>query len=310
MSNMKALYKKITLMFVSLFLSLMLFAEGAGNALFEQNKPLEAIPLLEADIAGGKATALEYNYLGLSYYQTGNYAKAAEAFTKGLSVPEAHKSILYYNLGNAYFALMEFQKSAEAFSMACEEDSVWAEPVLNRANARIKLDNLEGALEDYENYLIMVPESPQKEQIEQMIEALKKEIENRANGNIVKEEKIPDDEMLVEKKKTVEQEQFGEEAGIFKTAKKPESERFINEADVFDKEEPVVIEPVVRDAEIEASFKKAKKAASERIENKQEERTLFPEKKKAASEPVVHDEQVISVPSKKKTALEERFTDD
>ena len=61
-------------------------AKSEGMKLFEQNKPAEAIAFLEADIASGNPLPEEYNYLGLSYYQIGNYEKSAEAFKKGTSV--------------------------------------------------------------------------------------------------------------------------------------------------------------------------------------------------------------------------------
>ncbi|HAH63562.1 MAG TPA: hypothetical protein DCL73_15865, partial [Treponema sp.] len=60
-------------------------AETEGERLFKNNRPADAAPLLEADIASGTASSDAYNYLGLAYYQTGQFVKSVAAFEKGLS---------------------------------------------------------------------------------------------------------------------------------------------------------------------------------------------------------------------------------
>ncbi|GAH59279.1 unnamed protein product, partial [marine sediment metagenome] len=44
---------------------------------------------------------------------------------------------------------------------------------LNRANSRLKLEKMEGALADYIFYLRIAPNSPQREEIEKLIALLK-----------------------------------------------------------------------------------------------------------------------------------------
>ena len=83
-----------------LLFSLPLFGqnEREGMRLFEMNKGAEAIAFLEADIEGGNPLPEEYNYLGLAYYQMGNYEKSVAAFKKGCSAKGTNKKILYLKL--------------------------------------------------------------------------------------------------------------------------------------------------------------------------------------------------------------------
>ena len=151
-----------------------------GMALFEQNKPAEAIAFLEADIAGGNPLPEEFNYLGLCYYQIGNYEKAAEAFKKGCAASGTSKKILYLNLGNAYFAMQKWQEALDAYSMAMVADPAYAAPALNRAGTELKLDKLKEALADYRRFLVLKPEDEQRPQIEKVIGLIEAELAARA----------------------------------------------------------------------------------------------------------------------------------
>ena len=131
-------------------------SDREGISLFERNKPAEAIAFLEADIASGNPAPEEYNYLGLAYYQIGNYEKAAEAFKKGTSVSGTSKKLLYFNMGNAYFAMQKWKEALDAYSMASVADPVYAAPVLNKAGTELKLDMLSEAAADYKRFFSVV----------------------------------------------------------------------------------------------------------------------------------------------------------
>ena len=78
------------------------FAESEGEKLFKSNKPMEATLFLEEEIKNGTASSAAYNYLGLAYYQIGDYQNSVDAFAKGLKVPATNKKVLSFNQGNAY----------------------------------------------------------------------------------------------------------------------------------------------------------------------------------------------------------------
>ncbi len=163
----------------SLFFLRNAFSQDEGIKLFEQNKPAEAIAFLEADIASGKSSPIEYNYLGLAYFQIGNYAKSVEAFKKGTAAPGTDKKMIYFNMGNSFFAMGNFQEALDSYAMASVADPSYAAPVLNKANTEIKTDKLTDAVADYKRYLLLMPDSPQRPQIEQIIAMIETELSSR-----------------------------------------------------------------------------------------------------------------------------------
>lgn len=192
MAYMKIKYKYLRALFFAVFLAnaVSMSAQDSssgksasqGTKLFEQGKVAEAIAPLEAAVNAGSASPAEYNYLGLSYYQTGNYAKSVEAFKKGLAAAGTNKKLLYFNMGNSYFSMGEFQSALDSFSMATVADPGYAEPFLNKANTEIKLDRLSDAAADYKRYLVLRPESVQRPQIERILSLIDAEIAARAEA--------------------------------------------------------------------------------------------------------------------------------
>ena len=148
--------------------------------LFEQNKSAEAIAFLEADIASGNPLPEEYNYLGLAYYQIGNYEKSVEAFKKGTSAAGSDKKLLYFNMGNSYFALQKWQEALDSYSMSSVASPSYASAVLNKANVEIKLDKLKEAVADYKRFLLLRPEDEQRPKIEKIIALIEGELAARA----------------------------------------------------------------------------------------------------------------------------------
>ena len=154
-------------------------AKSEGMKLFEQNKPAEAIAFLEADIAAGTALPEEYNYLGLSYYQIGNYEKSAEAFKKGSAAKGTNKKLLYFNMGNSYFAMQKWQEALDSYAMASVADPSYPAPLLNKANVEIKMDKLADAVSDYKRFLLLRPEDEQRPKIEKIIALIEAELAAR-----------------------------------------------------------------------------------------------------------------------------------
>lgn len=155
------------------------FAESEGGALFRQNKPEEAIPILERDIAAGTAEAEDYNFLGLSYYQTGDWEKSVAAFEAGLLVSGTNKRILAFNAGNSCYGAGEFEKAEEYYSLAIIADSTFKEAILNRANTKFRLDKLSEAVEDYELFERTAPDDENIPLVQEMILLLRAEMRKR-----------------------------------------------------------------------------------------------------------------------------------
>ncbi len=189
MTYMTRKYKGFSAIIFSLFFAALLNAqEREGIRLYEQGKAAESISFLEADIDAGNALPAEYNYLGLAYYQTGNFAKSVEAFKKGLAVSGTNKKRIYFNMGNSYFSMGDFENAVNSYSMASVADPNYGEPFLNKANAELKLDRLKDAQADYGRYLVLCPDAPQRAEIERVIALIDEEMSFRAESERIAQE--------------------------------------------------------------------------------------------------------------------------
>ena len=153
-----------------------IFAETEGEKLFKSNKPTEAALFLEEEINNGTASSAAYNYLGLAYYQTGDYQKSVDAFAKGLKVPATNKKILSFNQGNAYYAMGDYDNAAKSYTLALSADPKFSQALLNRGNAYLMAQRYNETISDYERYIIMEPEDVQRPKLEQMLALLNQEL--------------------------------------------------------------------------------------------------------------------------------------
>jgi tetratricopeptide (TPR) repeat protein len=176
-------YKKILAGILLSVLALPVFSYDLfteGERLFRENKPAEAAPLLYQASLSGTTDPKVFNYLGLCYKQTGKYADAISAFMKGTSAPGTDKKVLFVNAGNVYFVQNLFTEAEAMYSRAIGIDSAYAPAFLDRANARVKLEQYPKAVDDYTVYLTLDPASSQQEPIRKLVALLSNEIQTRA----------------------------------------------------------------------------------------------------------------------------------
>ena len=143
-----------------------------GEKLFLQNRPKEAQPLLEQALYENPDDERLYLYLGIVYQQLGNADKSIQVMRRGLSVAKGVKDLLYFNIGNQLFGQKEYTMAEQMYSSALETDRTMAAAYLNRANARLELQNYPAARDDYVEYLRLDPATPQREPIERLIALL------------------------------------------------------------------------------------------------------------------------------------------
>lgn len=165
-----------------------LFSESPGAAQFKKNKPAAAIPMLEAAIENGTAESDDYNFLGLAYYQVGNYEKSLETFEAGFLVAGTNKRILAYNAGNTAFAMQDYERADEYFSLALIAAPDFKEAILNRANARLRQNNYSGALEDYKHFMEIAADDINAPTVSQMIIVLTEEVKKREGDELLEAE--------------------------------------------------------------------------------------------------------------------------
>ena len=144
-----------------------------GEALFVQNKPQDARPLLESALNDDPSNEKTYLYLGIIYQQLGDPQKAIDILKKGLGVASAFKDLFYYNMGNDYFSRKEFAFAEEMYTSAIANNKNLTESYLNRANTRLQMQNYDGALGDYSLFLQLAPQDPQRPAIEKIMALLR-----------------------------------------------------------------------------------------------------------------------------------------
>ena len=151
-----------------------------GAALYQDNKPAEARPLLEEAIAQDPAAESAYLYLGIVYQQLGDNERAIAVLKRGLNVATQHRDLFLFNIGNNYFARQQYTFAEENYSAAVGANQQLAPAYLNRGSSRLALEQYEGALADYTLYLQLAPRDPQRPAIEQMIGLLQDLLAKRA----------------------------------------------------------------------------------------------------------------------------------
>jgi tetratricopeptide (TPR) repeat protein len=176
--------KRVALLAILALAAGRLFAVSAmleqGAALYQDNKPAEARPLLEEAIAQDPAAESAYLYLGIVYQQLGDSERAIAVLKRGLNVATRHRELFLFNIGNNYFARHEYTFAEENYSAAVGADQQLAGAYLNRGSSRLALEKYEGALADYTLYLQLAPRDPQRPAIEQMIGLLQDLLAKRA----------------------------------------------------------------------------------------------------------------------------------
>jgi tetratricopeptide (TPR) repeat protein len=151
----------------------------SGEKLFMQNKPHEAKVQLETALVRDSGNEKIYLYLGIIYEQLQDSISAIDILRKGLLVAKNIKDLLYFNIGNNYFKQGDNTLADKNYTLAIAENSLLAAAYLNRANARIRLVKYPEAIEDYETYLRLEPDTWQREQIEKLIALLRQSIDDQ-----------------------------------------------------------------------------------------------------------------------------------
>jgi len=188
------------------------FQEGEKH--FLHNNPRLAIPLLEQATVQEPRNERIYLYLGIAYEQIGNYDQAIRVIKRGLEFALQYKDLFYFNLGNNYLAKGENETAIEMYTKALETNGALADAFLNRANLEVKLDRLSDALKDYTSYLNLVPDSPQRPQIERMMALLQSVLQEREARRIAEEKRKKEEEearRIAEERKRQEEEKRRQE---------------------------------------------------------------------------------------------------
>jgi len=140
-----------------------------GEELFLQNKPSDAIEHLEAAIREDPAHVQAFIYLGIAYQQLNRPTDAITVYLRILPRAGADAPKVAYNLANAYFSAGFIDEALTFYSQALKADPSLSSAYLNRANSLVRKGSKREAINDYQKYLELEPESVQKGEIERLI---------------------------------------------------------------------------------------------------------------------------------------------
>jgi tetratricopeptide (TPR) repeat protein len=146
-----------------------------GEELFMQNKPAEALPLLEAASLEDPANLKPFLYLGIIYLQLERIDDAIAVYLKILPRGGEETPRIAYNLGNAYYTKGDTETATRYYTQAIEADPGYAPAYLNRANTQVRSGKPGDAIPDYRRYLSLDPQSLKRSQIERLIAFINEE---------------------------------------------------------------------------------------------------------------------------------------
>jgi tetratricopeptide (TPR) repeat protein len=147
-----------------------------GENLFMHNKPDEAAAYLDKAIAEDPAHVMAFLYLGIVYEQLDRAGDAINIYRQILDHAGDLTANVANNLGNAYFTMGSNAEAEASYTRALAADRTYAPAYLGRANSRMKAGSIPGAVADYEQYLQLAPNTPQKETIERLLAYIRTEI--------------------------------------------------------------------------------------------------------------------------------------
>jgi tetratricopeptide (TPR) repeat protein len=147
-----------------------------GEDLFMRDKPDEAAVYLENTIAENPDEVKAFLYLGIVYEQLDRAGDAITVYQQVLNRAGDLTANVANNLGNVYFKNGSDAEAESSYTRALEADQAFAPAYLGRANARLKTGSMRGAVADYEQYLLLAPDTPQREAIERLVAHVREEI--------------------------------------------------------------------------------------------------------------------------------------
>ncbi|OQY34044.1 MAG: hypothetical protein B6241_06060 [Spirochaetaceae bacterium 4572_59] len=164
---------------------------SSGLDAYREGKNSEARIYLEKAQLEDPSNDSIYLYLGILYQQEGMMKKAEESMINGSDLNGTHHYEISYNLANFYYNEQRYEEASEKYTnVASSLNPFRTKALLNRANMEVGQKANQSAIDDYLNYLMEEPETPQKENIQKMISLLKQQLEDEEAARLAEEERL------------------------------------------------------------------------------------------------------------------------
>jgi len=147
-----------------------------AEELFLENRPEEAIELFEQALAEEPDDPVLYRQLAATYEQVGRYDDAKRTLREGMAQTDEQAQFLL-NLGNIAYRRENVDEAFSLYTQSIVSDPEFALPYRNRANILVARGEYQDAVNDYEQYLSLRSDSPNREDVEAMIAELNNRLE-------------------------------------------------------------------------------------------------------------------------------------
>jgi tetratricopeptide (TPR) repeat protein len=146
-------------------------AHLVGDAYFIQKDYAHALPFLEKyhNSPAAKPSAEDYYQLGFTYYSTGNFQKALDAYSNCTKDDNALSQLANYNMGDCYLKLEQKEYARTAFEAASKQtfnQEIQEDALFNYAKLAFELsyNPFHEAITAFEDYLQKYPDSPRHDE--------------------------------------------------------------------------------------------------------------------------------------------------
>lgn len=141
------------------------------KAIEEYHKVLEQAQKDES--SGKEMTAKALANIGECHLKTGDYEKARDFFKQSIESFQENE-ILAYNVGEIYFSNQKVEEAIHYFELATQIKSDWGQPYLKLGYAYLNKGENNKAKKNFKRFLEIIPESPQAQSVQSIIEYLEK----------------------------------------------------------------------------------------------------------------------------------------
>ncbi|MCK5735907.1 MAG: hypothetical protein KAH21_05485 [Spirochaetaceae bacterium] len=148
-------------------------------------------------------------YLGITYHQTGKLQDAENTYSKGIDLNGGERDRLLLNRGNLRRVLSNYDGASSDYSVLINaQGPLSSSALLNRANMELNQSSFLLAVDDYSRYLVLEPESPQRDTIEELINLLTSRLANDAAAAAlaVEQARLEEERRLAEEAALAEEE--------------------------------------------------------------------------------------------------------
>jgi tetratricopeptide (TPR) repeat protein len=143
---------------------------------FINNKPQEAVPLLEIAVQQEPTNAQARLWLAIGYEQTGNLDRAIDTLQDMVTQGLGDQAVVLCDLGGNYARKGDDAQAIEYFTKSLSVKADYPNPYFNRAQANVRLKKYADARADYVKFMALAPQHAKVPEAKAMIGAIDEEL--------------------------------------------------------------------------------------------------------------------------------------